>query len=49
LASLKKHGKKRTRINRKQVSLKKSDIARLIKEEVAKQNKRETQQRRGKD
>jgi hypothetical protein len=43
LLALEKRGKKHTRINRKEVALKKADIVRLIKEQLANQKKREAQ------
>lgn len=43
LLALEKRGKKRTRINRKQVALKKAEIVRLIKEQLANQKKRDAQ------
>jgi hypothetical protein len=43
LLALEKRGQKRTRINRKDVSLTEADIARLIEEQLANQKAREAQ------
>ena len=45
LLALQKRRKKRTRINRKQVAMKKPDIVRLIQDELAKQEARDAQWR----
>jgi hypothetical protein len=43
LLSLQKRGQKRTRINRKEIELKKADIVHLIEEQLANQKAREAQ------
>jgi len=45
LSALKKSGKKRTRINRRETPLQKREIVRLIKRELANQRRREAQWR----